>query len=60
MALNPPVTDWQGRTVWLVGASSGIGQATAARLHALGARVAVSGRQAAALDAFARDRKSVV
>lgn len=52
MALNPPVSTWQGRTVWLVGASSGIGQATAARLHALGARVAVSGRQAAALEAF--------
>lgn len=51
-ALNPPITDWHGKTVWIVGASSGIGQATAAALHGLGARVIVSARQAPALDAF--------
>lgn len=50
--LNPPMTQWQGRTVWLVGASSGIGHATAAALHALGARVVVSARNAAALSGF--------
>jgi NAD(P)-dependent dehydrogenase (short-subunit alcohol dehydrogenase family) len=53
MALNPPVTDWRGKTVWLIGASSGIGQATASLLHARGARVVVSARSAAALEAFA-------
>ncbi|MCI1192533.1 SDR family NAD(P)-dependent oxidoreductase [Calidifontimicrobium sp. SYSU G02091] len=53
MPLNPPITDWTGRVVWLVGASSGIGRATAEHLHALGARVVVSARNAAALDAFA-------
>jgi hypothetical protein len=26
---NPPITNWQGRSVWLIGASSGIGLATA-------------------------------
>lgn len=52
MPLNPPLKDWAGRVVWLVGASTGIGQATASRLHALGARVVVSARSAAALDAF--------
>jgi NAD(P)-dependent dehydrogenase (short-subunit alcohol dehydrogenase family) len=52
MALNPRIDDWHGRVVWIVGASSGIGRATAARLHALGARVVVSARNAAALDAF--------
>jgi NAD(P)-dependent dehydrogenase (short-subunit alcohol dehydrogenase family) len=51
-ALNPPITDWHGKTVWIVGASSGIGQATAAALHGLGARVIVSARQGRALDAF--------
>lgn len=51
-ALNPPITDWHGKTVWIVGASSGIGQATAAALHGLGACVIVSARQASALDAF--------
>lgn len=50
--LNPTLTDWYGKTVWLVGASSGIGQATAHALHGLGARVVVSARQAALLNAF--------
>jgi NAD(P)-dependent dehydrogenase (short-subunit alcohol dehydrogenase family) len=52
MALNPRIRDWQGRTVWLVGASSGIGRATAALLHARGASVVVSARSREALDAF--------
>ena len=52
MALNPRIGNWAGRTVWLVGASTGIGRATASRLHALGARVVVSARSQAALDSF--------
>ena len=52
MALNPKISDWAGRSVWLVGASSGIGRATAERLHARGARVCVSARSAAPLQAF--------
>ncbi len=52
MALNPRIAGWAGRTVWLVGASSGIGRATASRLHGLGARVIVSARSRDALDAF--------
>ena len=49
---NPPIADWQGRSVWLVGASSGIGLACAQALHAAGARVCVSARQAALLQDF--------
>jgi len=52
MALNPRITGWQGRTVWLVGASTGIGRATASLLHARGARVIVSARQVSALQSF--------
>jgi NAD(P)-dependent dehydrogenase (short-subunit alcohol dehydrogenase family) len=52
MPLNPRITDWTGRVVWLVGASTGIGRATAHRLHGLGARVVVSARTAAALQQF--------
>ena len=52
MALNPRMADWRGRNVWLVGASSGIGRATASALHAQGAKVVVSARSAGALNAF--------
>ncbi|MFN3716643.1 MAG: SDR family NAD(P)-dependent oxidoreductase [Thiobacillus sp.] len=49
MSLNRPLTDWRGQRVWLIGASSGIGEALAQRLIYLGARVAVTSRNAAAL-----------
>jgi NAD(P)-dependent dehydrogenase (short-subunit alcohol dehydrogenase family) len=52
--MNPRISDWSGRVVWLVGASTGIGRATAALLHARGATVVVSARKAATLEAFAR------
>ncbi|WP_088283522.1 SDR family oxidoreductase [Ideonella sp. A 288] len=52
MALNPRIADWSGRRIWLVGASSGIGRATASLLHARGAQVVVSARGQAALDRF--------
>ncbi len=52
MALNPRIPRWQGKTAWLVGASTGIGRATASALHAAGAKVVVSARNAAALDRF--------
>ncbi len=54
MSLNPPIRDWRGQRVWLVGASTGIGQALARSLHALGATVIVSARKADALEAFAQ------
>ena len=54
MSLNPRITDWTGRVVWLIGASTGIGRATADLLHARGAKVVVSARNAAAISAFER------
>jgi NAD(P)-dependent dehydrogenase (short-subunit alcohol dehydrogenase family) len=50
--LNSPIRNWRGKTIWLVGASSGIGRATASLLHARGARVVVSARNADALAVF--------
>ena len=52
MSLNPPIRDWRGQRVWLVGASTGIGRALAEHLHGLGAHVIVSARQQAALQDF--------
>lgn len=54
--LNPPLTHWQGKCAWIVGASSGIGRATAEALHAQGARVIVSARDATALRALTHGR----
>ncbi len=51
--LNPPIRDWQGRRVWIVGASSGIGRALALQLLSLGATVAVTGRRSEPLESIA-------
>jgi short-subunit dehydrogenase len=53
MALNPRIESWDGRLAWIVGASTGIGRATAKALHQRGARVAVSARNAVALEQLA-------
>ena len=45
MSANPKITDWSGRIVWVVGASSGIGRALAETLSAQGARVIASARR---------------
>jgi short-subunit dehydrogenase len=44
--LNPPLPPWPEARVWVVGASTGIGEATASALLAAGARVALSARRA--------------
>lgn len=52
LTANLPIDDWRGKTAWLVGASTGIGRATASHLHARGARVIVSARTLSALEGF--------
>jgi short-subunit dehydrogenase len=50
--LNVSIDQWQGKNVWLVGASSGIGAALAKQLMTLGANVALSARRKEPLDAL--------
>jgi short-subunit dehydrogenase len=47
--------DMQGKTIWLVGASTGIGEALARRLAAAGARLALSARDGQKLVALAAE-----
>ena len=60
MSFNPPLRDWHGRRAWIIGASSGIGRATAAALHARGAQVIVSARSHDALQAFVAEHSGSV
>lgn len=60
MALNAAMSNWQGKRVWLVGASTGIGRATASALHAQGARVIVSARKADSLLEFVEQHRGAL
>lgn len=58
--LNPAITDWQGRRVWIVGASSGIGAALAGQLGKAGAHLALSARRENALREIAGDKDLIL
>ena len=53
LQLNLPMANWDGRRVWLVGASTGIGLACAQALRSAGAQVIVSARNAQGVEAWA-------
>ena len=55
LQLNSPIADWRGRRVWLVGASTGIGEALAKALHQREAKVIVSARKVDVLNALCKD-----
>jgi NAD(P)-dependent dehydrogenase (short-subunit alcohol dehydrogenase family) len=53
MSLNPRLNNWHGKTVWIVGGSTGIGLSLAKSLVASGAKVINSARKAQALQDWA-------
>lgn len=54
-ALNTPIRDWRGRRVWIIGASTGIGEALARALARNGAQLALSARSAERLHVVCAD-----
>jgi short-subunit dehydrogenase len=60
MPLNPPIASWTAQRVWIIGASTGIGASIARKLLAAGARVALSARKRAPLDAIAAGKDALV
>ena len=54
--MNTRLSDWRGKRVWIIGASSGIGAETARALLARGARLAISARNQEALRGVAGKR----
>ncbi len=60
MSLNPRISSFAGRRVWVIGASYGIGAAIAQELLVRGARVALSARRRDLLDALAGDAPNVL
>jgi NADP-dependent 3-hydroxy acid dehydrogenase YdfG len=58
--MNPKIANWSEQRVWIVGASAGIGAATARILLANGARVALSARRADTLTAVADDHPNAL
>jgi short-subunit dehydrogenase len=58
--LNQPIDDWRGKTVWLVGASSGIGAALAQQLLAQEAKVILSARRADQLSKVANAHPNAI
>jgi short-subunit dehydrogenase len=57
MSFNPKLTQWQNKRVWLVGASTGIGESLARQLDQLGCRQMLSARSADKLTQLAGELK---
>ena len=53
--MKRPIRDWREQRVWIIGASSGIGEALALALLRRGARVALSARRVGTLRALAAE-----
>ncbi len=54
MSLNTPIKDWTNKRVWIIGASTGIGEALARQIAHRGARLCISARSKDKLDLLAK------
>ncbi|HEX4917906.1 MAG TPA: SDR family NAD(P)-dependent oxidoreductase [Limnobacter sp.] len=57
MSFNPKLTQWENKRVWIVGASTGIGEALARQLDQLGCKQMLSARSADKLASLAGELK---
>lgn len=55
MSFNPKIKEWSGLSVWIIGASTGIGEALARQLAKLDCRIALSARSADKLNKLATE-----
>jgi short-subunit dehydrogenase len=60
MSIQPSLQQWKQQTVWIMGASSGIGHATAELLLRKGATVYISARHHEPLDALAQQYNNAI
>ncbi|MDX1668088.1 MAG: SDR family NAD(P)-dependent oxidoreductase [Limnobacter sp.] len=60
MAFNPKLTQWQDKRVWVIGASTGIGESLARQLDERGARCMISARSADKLNELAGELKNAM
>jgi len=60
MSLNLKIESWNGRRVWVIGASYGIGAELGRELIKLGARVALSARSTDLLNEIAKNSQAIV
>lgn len=58
--MNPKISDWRSKRIWIIGASSGIGADTARILLGKGARVALSARRADRLATVAEEHPNAL
>ena len=59
-AMNPRIRSWKNARVWIIGASTGIGAATAHLLLSKGAHVALSARNTSALESVANNNSDAL
>ncbi|HQT81966.1 MAG: hypothetical protein B7Z60_06825 [Ferrovum sp. 37-45-19] len=56
---NPPISSWQNKVIWIIGASSGIGAALTSQLVKKGSQLVISARSVDKLELVANESKTL-